>query len=177
MLDAILCPEWEYRYYCYDQRWAPGHQRASMRDGTGNEYSVVFSAPGALIRGFAPDSVQEEFRADPPPCWRELADGTPTVTAMLWRERGDLTWQARPEDGDEAMFGLLADGSPEAYHRFAQDYFEVTLDLAAVARVFSHEPLTHELVQALTLYARIEDLVDDCAAIGWALSGRVPVTH
>jgi hypothetical protein len=39
MLDAILCPEWEYRYYSFATRWGPEQELASMRNGMGDSWS------------------------------------------------------------------------------------------------------------------------------------------
>ncbi len=30
MLDAILSPEWDYRYYSFNSAWGPGEEMASM---------------------------------------------------------------------------------------------------------------------------------------------------
>jgi hypothetical protein len=52
MLDAILSPEWEYRYYSFDATWGPEDELASMRNGTGDDYAIVFSpalGSGSLI--------------------------------------------------------------------------------------------------------------------------------
>jgi hypothetical protein len=46
-----------------------------MRDGSGNEYSIVFSAAG----GSEDPAVCEE-------------DGTPRATACFWRGASDATW-------------------------------------------------------------------------------------
>jgi hypothetical protein len=35
MLDAIICPEWEYRYYSYNSQWGDGEEMASTRNGCG----------------------------------------------------------------------------------------------------------------------------------------------
>src|SRR5215218_10310749 len=35
MLDAIMSPEWDYRYYSFDSKWAAGEMMASMRNGCG----------------------------------------------------------------------------------------------------------------------------------------------
>ena len=34
MLDAILCAEWEDRYYSFNSKWADDQNMASMRDGS-----------------------------------------------------------------------------------------------------------------------------------------------
>jgi hypothetical protein len=31
MLDAILCPDWDGRYYSFDSRWAKGEQIDAIR--------------------------------------------------------------------------------------------------------------------------------------------------
>ena len=41
MLDAILMPEWEYRYYSYNSQWDANEQMASMRDGEGSLLCIV----------------------------------------------------------------------------------------------------------------------------------------
>ncbi|WP_328392400.1 hypothetical protein OHS70_00395 [Streptomyces sp. NBC_00390] len=38
MLDAILSPDWEGRYYSFNAGWAAGVELASMRNGSGDEY-------------------------------------------------------------------------------------------------------------------------------------------
>lgn len=35
MLDTILMPEWEYRYYSFNSKWYLDEMMASMRDGSG----------------------------------------------------------------------------------------------------------------------------------------------
>jgi len=61
MLDAILCPEWEYRYHSFNARWAGGEAMASMRDGCGDGYFILFTAAGAIMKGFVHES--EVWRA------------------------------------------------------------------------------------------------------------------
>ncbi|MER5927774.1 hypothetical protein [Streptomyces mirabilis] len=38
VLDAIMSPDWESRFYSFDSRWSPTEEMASMRDGCGNDY-------------------------------------------------------------------------------------------------------------------------------------------
>ncbi|MEK3838400.1 hypothetical protein [Paenibacillus sp. FSL R7-0128] len=46
MLEAILMPEWEYRYYSYNAHWDKNEQMASMRDGEGSTILRCFSRRG-----------------------------------------------------------------------------------------------------------------------------------
>jgi hypothetical protein len=194
MLDAILSPAWADRYYSFDAAWAEGEEMASMRNGSGDEYSVVFSAAGAYVRGFdhespmspygrdgAPwpgvlDDVPEVFR----PCVEEPAfsdgDGVPAVTACLWRETADDRWRHGTiefpaghgdPDGAAHLFELLADPSPEAYRDFAEEHYEVPVDLEAVRRVHRRLPLDQALVAALNTEITLADLAADIAEIGY----------
>ncbi len=53
MLDAILCPEWEYRYYSFNSAWGPSEEMASMRNGSGDDWFLLLDATGAALKGFA----------------------------------------------------------------------------------------------------------------------------
>src|SRR6202035_3695076 len=53
VLDAILSPDWQYRYYSFNSRWAAGKQMASMRNGEGDHYFILFSQHGAILKGYA----------------------------------------------------------------------------------------------------------------------------
>lgn len=104
VLDAILSPEWEYRYHSFNGDWSREEEVASMRNGSGDEYSIVFSPAGAYVRGFAHESVMSPYANEDHEPWpgvldsvpevfragvREPAfcdeDGVPAVTVCLWR--------------------------------------------------------------------------------------------
>ena len=70
-------------------------------------------------------------------------------------------------DGAAYLFQLLVDRSPEAFQRWAEDYYEVPVDLAAVRYVFSSRPLTEEVVRSLNSDIGMADLSRDIAEIGY----------
>lgn len=51
MLDAIMSPEWEYRYYSFNSKWGEGEMMASMRNGSGDEYFILFDSHGVIMPG------------------------------------------------------------------------------------------------------------------------------
>ncbi|MFJ3306265.1 hypothetical protein ACIPSA_24735 [Streptomyces sp. NPDC086549] len=194
MLDAVLSPEWADRYYSFDAHWSETESMASMRNGSGDEYSIVFSPAGAYVRGFAHESPMSPYAGDGPwpgvlddvpevfrPCVEEPAfsdeDGMPVITACMWREPGDDEWQAGtidfPEettedpDGAGYLFHLLVDRSAEAFQRWAEDYHEVPVDLAAVRHVLASRPLTEHVVSTLNAEITWADLAEDIAEIGY----------
>lgn len=52
-----------------DSRRSPGEQMASMRNGSGDAYSIVFSPAGAFIRGFDHESAMSPRHSGRPPIW------------------------------------------------------------------------------------------------------------
>jgi hypothetical protein len=104
VLDAILSPEWEYRYHSFNGDWSREEEVASMRNGSGDEYSIVFSPAGAYVRGFAHESVMSPYANEDHEPWPGVLDsvpevfragvrkpafcdedGVPAVTVCLWR--------------------------------------------------------------------------------------------
>ncbi|HEX6285588.1 MAG TPA: hypothetical protein VFZ71_11970, partial [Pyrinomonadaceae bacterium] len=53
MLDAILMPDWEYRFYSFDANWSDDEMLASMRNGSGDSFFILFNSAGAIIKGYA----------------------------------------------------------------------------------------------------------------------------
>ncbi|MGV9886995.1 hypothetical protein [Streptomyces sp. NPDC003395] len=196
MMDAIISPDWESRFYSYDARWSWTEEMASMRDGCGNDYSIVFSPSGAFARGFDHESPMSPYRSTPPAPWPGLfdgvpeaflpqvtepafsdADGTPRTTVCFWREKADTEWkcgavEALPrgtkDDGSpEWLFDVLLDGRPEAYQEFAEEYYEVPVSLEAVRHVYALQPLTDSVVSSLNPDLDLADLEEDIARIGY----------
>jgi hypothetical protein len=189
MLDAILSPEWEYRYYSFDATWGPEDELASMRNGTGDDYAIVFSPAGAWVRVFDHESPMSPWALEPPRPWPGvldsvptafqacvqepafILDGVPMVSACLWRQTTDDRWQTGAidyPDGSQWLLELLLDDSPAAYRRYAEEYYELeSVDLAAVREIYALRPLTQPLVSALNQQLSVADLAYDIAEIGY----------
>ncbi|WP_380283385.1 hypothetical protein [Kitasatospora purpeofusca] len=182
MLEAILGPDWNDRYYSFDSRWGDGEEMASMRDGEGDDWFVVFSAAGAYARGFdhtAPNA-GARLLAEVPSAFRSYIaepafgeeDGVPLATVCFWREGGDAAWRApsAAPTGGVGLFGLLAAEDPaEAYRVWAEEYYELEdgLDLDAIAHVLALRPLTGAVVSALNPEVDLGQLAGDIAEIGY----------
>lgn len=153
MLDAILSPEWQYRYYSFNSKWAPGEQMGSMRNGSGDDLSALFTKDGCFLKGFDHNSDMTPFREDPPLLWPGLLDDVPDefasglnepafmmdhTTFCIWRKHTDDRWHrgaiefppvqldfaGKPRDPDGSEYLLSPyDGNPETYLTFARHYF------------------------------------------------------
>lgn len=185
MLDAILSPEWESRYYSFDSHWGEGEQMASMRNGQGDHWFALFTRNGITLLGL--DHEAPMFRPDDP--WPGVIDSVPpefatavgepafdarNCTFCIWRRTGGSSWERGPvqfADGDDpdgsAQLLHLLDGRPESYRTFAAEYYEVELPLDAVAAVYWHQPLTASLLERLNRAVTLDDLRDDLAEIGY----------
>lgn len=189
MLDAILSPEWEYRYYSFNSRWNAGERMASMRDGCGDHWFLHFTPAGAFLKGFAHETPMAEHAP-----WPGVLDNVPQsfasslnepafmtedTTFCLWREVGDAGWQQGPitfpshadPDGSVALLRIL-DGDPDTYRHWAEDYYEVDLPIVAIEAVYAFQPLTQKLVAVLNATVDVEDIIEDATEIGYPVASK-----
>lgn len=186
MLDAILSPEWDTRYYSFNARWGDEAMMASMRNGQGDQWFAVFSPAGAALHGLALgapmfrhsrpwpgifDELPAEFRSL---LLGEPAFDTANSTFCVWRLASAARWTRGPvqfasgadPDGSEALLEILA-GRPDQYVRFASEYYEVDLDEEDVAAIYGHAKLDPELLERLNPDVSLESLADDMTEIGY----------
>jgi len=83
VLDAIMSAEREDRYFSYDTEFGPGQALASMRNGSGDEYSITFTGDGAFLRGFDHESPLSPFSRTPPALWPGILTGLPAELAAV----------------------------------------------------------------------------------------------
>jgi hypothetical protein len=193
MLDAILSPEWEYRYYSFDSRWGENEsvdeQMASMRNGSGDEYVLLFTPAGAIMKGFAHEAAMSPYQFDPPHVWPGVLESVPQefadflsepafsldeTTFCIWRRSQDAVWQHGPiefpadddPDGSAELLVIL-DGKPRTYQAWAKEYYEQAIPLKAVEHMYQHKPLTKAIVAALNADLSLKDLADEIAEIGY----------
>jgi hypothetical protein len=193
VLDVVLNDDPRTRYYEFDARWSATEEAALMRDGMGNEYSIVFSPEGVFAYGFDHESPMSPYGNDMLP-WPGLLDGVPEAfheqrddkafwdplgapraTVCFWRTTDDTAWRCGPvenadTDGADWLFELVADGRPEAYLTFAEEYYERALDLEPIRHVYALMPLTEYVVTSLNPQRRLADLTDNIAEIGYPRS-------
>jgi hypothetical protein len=184
MLDAILCPEWEGRYYSFNSHWTESEMMASMRDGSGDEWFLLFSLAGAAMKGFSYESPMAAaptllgVLSDVPSVFgnflNEPAFSMNDATFCIWRTISDKQWQkgsiAYPSGSDpdgSADLLFILDGEPRTYQRWAEEYYEVDVSLDIVAHVYAHLPLSEEIVTKLNNDIALSDLAADIIEIGY----------
>ncbi|WP_294818220.1 hypothetical protein [uncultured Flavobacterium sp.] len=94
VLDAILSPEWQFRYYSFNSKWGEGEECLQVRNGQGDEMHVLFTDNGGcVINGFAheyPQPDKTKLTAGLPEQFHEFMHGEPVnsigTTFCLWNE-------------------------------------------------------------------------------------------
>ena len=183
MLDAIMMDDWEHRYCSFDANWSEGEMLASMRNGSGDSYYILFNAHGAIIKGYGHESEMAGHTIDSGEVWPGVLDGVPEefeavltdpafvaeeTSFCIWRKYSDSEWQTgkidfpdqEDPDGSADLLFIL-DGSPDTYQQWATGYYETTVPLDEVKAIYEHKPLTQQLVSRLNSERRIDDLSSD----------------
>src|SRR5271166_4478181 len=169
LLDAIVQPNWEYRYYSFNSKWNANEQMASMRNGQGDSWYCLFTNSGATLKGFDHESIMSPWNREPVHVWKGVLDELPETfslfaaepafsmgdtTFCIWRTPEDVAWRTghvvfpdgADPDGSEPMLSML-DGRPSTYQEWAEGYYEHKISLAAVTSVYNHEALTDAIVR------------------------------
>lgn len=187
LLDAIMSPEWQYRYYSFDAHWSTDEQVGSIRNGMGDDLYIWFGPTGCFVKGFAHESPLSPYASDDHRVWPGVLDDVPAefaelltepafrmqdTTFAIWRRYSDLDWQSGPvelpEENDADGFVLLLellDGQAADYQFFASEYYEKIVPLSAIEHIYNHEPLTDEIIKSLNPAVSMSDLQNDIAEI------------
>ena len=186
-LDAVLCPEWEFRYFSFNNFWEGNTKLGLMRNGEGDDWLFYFNQDGAVLKGFVHNC---PMAAEAP--WPGMFDGIPAkfsafldepafsreaTTFCVWRTHADDAWRIGnidfPEgpdpDGSATLMRFL-DGRPATYKRWGDEYFGQPVHPAAVDRIYRHEPLTQALVRSLNPEANFRELRPEIEEIGYPIA-------
>ena len=179
MLDAILCSEWQYRYFSFNSAWAPCMEMASMRNGSGDDWFLLLDSVGAALKGFAHElasdhalgaSLQTQVPHEFSAFLNEPAFSMQNATFCYWRKADDSTWHkvqgSLPDDGSVEMLSHLVAG-PSGYKEWAEAYYELPVDLQGVSAVFDHVPLSAAIVLALNSDADLDSTLREAAEISY----------
>tara|TARA_R110002096_G_scaffold13623_2_gene48002 strand:- start:7294 stop:7905 length:612 start_codon:yes stop_codon:yes gene_type:complete len=180
-LDLINEPEWQYRYYSYNSRWSDTEQMASMRNGCGDEWFLLFDSDGnAGLKGLAHEApaaldkgLSERLQAGVPVQLAGFAEEPAfrwdSTSFCFWWLKSEEVWiepseQEELETGANALLSILSSGA-SGYQEFACEYFERDLDVSVIDRIFEHEPLTPSLASEINPDASMPQILDDLKEI------------
>jgi len=172
LLEAILSPDWDDRYYSYNAHWDEGEEMASMRDGEGNRWFIWFKDNLAALAvyttaaGMTEDLEQiiQEFPSEYQSFIKEPAFSIKQSSALWYIE--DKTWIKRGlEDGSISDELAILEWTAADYKKWAEGYYEVDLDAALIQQIMDGN-YSEEIVFGLNPEADLELLQDDLQEIG-----------
>lgn len=185
MLDALICQEWEYRYYSFNSNWSVDEEMASMRNGQGDEWFLLFDKTGAAVKGFAHESDvaktdhAKRIQIEVPPSFRsflsEPAFSMGAATFCYWRSADDPAWSkvsADDQEADDGSADLLAHLTDfaEAYKEFASNYYGENIPIEVVQSVYDLMPLTERLVKSVNPELAIADALVSAREIAYPIT-------
>jgi hypothetical protein len=190
ILDAIMSPDWEFRYYSFNSKWSEDEEMASMRNGSGDHYFIFFNSHGAIIKGFAHESAMTPSANQPSEVWRGVLDSVPdefynfllepafsmdATTFCTWCRYSDSSWQVGyttyPEgeddpDGSEYLLEILF-GDSSIYQKFATEYYNKEIPLTAINHIYNHKILTDKIISEFNSEISTVELQNDIIEIGY----------
>ncbi|MGL4582112.1 MAG: hypothetical protein ACRCVU_03915 [Flavobacterium sp.] len=188
LLDAILCQEWEYRYYSYDKKWSEEEEFFQMRDGEGNDMMILFKQNGTVINGFEHELYDYEAEL---PSKEKLTNKLPDqysefifgeliasigTTYCIWTDDNNQ-WTTgileHEQDGSEEQLAIF-NTDPNTYIKWAVDYYYEGEELSessieVIKSIYQGVTLTKEMIT--TLAPELEDwdlLKEDINDIGYS---------
>jgi hypothetical protein len=188
VLDAIMCQEWEFRYFSYQSDWADCEEFCEIRNSSGDHTLILFREDGCVINGYSNmhgEPNKEKTTANLPPIFNEFIFGEPVntigTTFCLWTT-DSKAWESGNEvdfEDESEAFLFIFDGKPETYVAWATDYFdgdfqESGIPLETVKAIYEGKTLTKTMV--LSLVEDLEDweqLIADLAEIDYPHSIKV----
>ena len=186
MLDAIICPEFQYRYFSYDASWCVDEQVAVMRNGDGDHWFLHISSSGAALKGYVQALPRGEARAMAIEVQRrvpeqfdaflhEPAFAMEAVSYCYFRRSADLAWSrvahphpalAQWSDGSEDYLSILL-APASCYYDYASDYFECEPPLTSIEHIYALAPLTATVVKSLNPQMTLDQARAAADAIGY----------
>ena len=196
-LEAIICQDWEFRYYSFQKEWSENEEFCEMRNGEGDQLLISFGKNGTCINGFAHESKINGWQKDSkqeipagvvdelPAVFNDFIFGEPVksigTTFCIWQTKTDENWKTGKiklpnddyKDGSSDLLQLL-DGNPLTYKNWAEEYYEENFEdselaLELVEHIYNGAIITKEMI--LKINPELEDfeqLKSDLDEIGYA---------
>jgi len=192
-LDAVLSPEWDFRFFSYDREWSPGQRLASMRDGSGNDYRMLFSDDAAVVRAFDHESDLSPWGRDDGSLIPGLLDRYPDslrffideaafrtpgapgadLTFCAWRLAGPGPWlvgSIEDDGGAAELLDVVLDGTAHGYRRYAIDYFEVDPGVEVINAFLTLHPADPAVVTRLNPEADPVETLAELRSMGYPVA-------
>jgi hypothetical protein len=181
LLDAIICQDWEYRYYSYNAQWGEGEEFFEMRNGQGEHLLILFRQDGCVLNGFHHEYMPADkavLTRGLPAIYHEFIFGEPVASIgtsfCIWTDPSGK-WKFNDKESENGAAELLAifDDNPETYISWAKEYYEDSIcdgciSNESVKKIYDREPLTKEIVLSVDVnFDDWERLQEEILQIGY----------
>ncbi|NQZ10065.1 MAG: hypothetical protein HRT35_23180 [Algicola sp.] len=195
VLDMIMSPEWDYRYYSFDSQWSEGETMGAMRNGCGDSFNILFNSSGSFIKGCAHDYPLSSWLEGNLARWKTALKTVPnefssalgepafdmdSISFCYWRTTTDKLWQCtsiempEPGDPDGAQFLLeILDSKPGTYQSFVEKYYEQDIPLSPIKDVYCHTPMTQDIINLLNPEVKLADIQTQLLEIGYPVGDKI----
>jgi len=174
LLEAIISPEWEYRYFSYDSNWSEDEEMASMRDGEGNTWFSVFKKDIIFYKCISKDDgliknhkdikqmIPEKFNS----FINEEAFHTNIATKISIFDNNK--WLEFGISNVNHIIDLKTIQHWKAidYKDWADKYYEKDLDLTSIQNIFTHS-IDEHIVKSLNNELCFNDIEHEIEEIGY----------
>lgn len=173
LLDAVIEQDWEYRYYSYNGQWDDSEEMASMRDGEGNHYFILFKKNMCFIKVIDKEknSINEiksklsetdhNFKDELMEFLNEPAFYIDELSFLYWNVDGK--WNSIEPD-ENKWLNILIDPVSE-YVKFAENYYEVKLNINIISKIINENVKMKQLLE-INPDVDIDQLFEDIEEIG-----------
>ncbi|MEM7261232.1 MAG: hypothetical protein AAF488_04520 [Planctomycetota bacterium] len=170
-------------------KWDGTSTRVGVHDnGQGDHLFAVFDEAGCFMMGFAHESEMTPWRTKPPKIWPGLFDDIPeefrgyleeeafqpdSATFVIWRAHSHPRWctasivdEFLPWDGSDDLLEL-ATPNAELYREWAEENFEVEVELDAIESIVSLTPFDGTLYERFDCPKEFERVREELSGIGY----------
>ena len=181
MLDAILMPDWEYRYFSFNKEWNINQYMASMRDGEGSHYYILFDLVnktscclGKIYDNELPNNKEIHSQIKTLKNFNKFLDEVAfeNIDASFYFYYSYETnhWEVVPSTDNIPFLGMMKD-KEKAYISWAEKYYEVKIDRDTVTKIFNFIPLDDNMIANLNPNITAHEILEDIKEIGYPYKG------
>ena len=144
LLDAIIEPEWEYRYYSYNSKWGDNEEMSSLRDSCGGEWFILFFGNRVAFKCTSPEdglagNFEEIKNSMPIEYYGFISEPafSMDIGSCIWYLEDNQWVKLGVNISDLPNPGTIQDMTAKDYCNFAQEIYEKELDLNLVETIFN----------------------------------------
>jgi hypothetical protein len=174
LLEAIICPEWEYRFYSYNSKWGEGEEMASMRNGSGDEWFLWLKHDLAALKVLNHESgtlskvdvIKDQFPSDYNEFISEPAFSINESSSLRYLNKNEWVKFDINEEKTNQLIRVF-NWSPTEYKEWAEDYYEEEFPLEAIENIMSGI-LSESDIRSLNSDLTLKDIEEEINEIGYS---------